>query len=123
MRDRISFLFAGKFAENGFEPLFSFGYDRKVSDKFTYKITYTYLKYAPLTFGAGMAFDFKPFQFYVTADNIFQFVLPKRQRFFQLSFGLNIKIPGYNFRRIRSREKIPHNYRNKNITFPDIVDF
>ncbi len=123
MRDRISFLFAGKFAENGFEPLFSFGYDRKVSDKFTYKITYTYLKYAPLTFGAGMAFDFKPFQFYVTADNIFQFVLPKRQRFFQLSFGLNIKIPGYNFRRIRSQEKIPHNYRNKNITFPDIVDF
>ena len=121
LRDRLSFLFAGRFEKNGFEPFASLSYDRKVSEKFTYKFTYTYLKYAPLTFGAGMVFHFKPFQFYLLADNIFQFVLPKRQRFFQISMGLNIKIPGYKHKTIK--EKTEQNYRNLNIITPDIVDF
>ncbi len=121
MRDGISFLFAGKFAKNGFEPLVSVGYRRKVSDKFTYKLTYTYLRYAPLTFGAGMAFDFKPFQFYIAADNIFQFVLPKRQRFFQLSVGINIKIPGYKWAPPTQMKRT--DYRPRAVPVPDIVDF
>ncbi len=122
LKDRLSFLFAGRFAKTGFEPALSFAYDRKVSEHFTWKLSYTWLPKSPLNFGAGMVVDFNPFQFYLLADNIFEMVLPSRQRYFQLCFGINIKIRGY--RRLTPDVAIPPAITNKPVhKIPEIVDF
>ncbi len=91
--NRLSFLYSGRFLKNNFQWALTFAYDKKLSKHVTYKLSYTYLKYAPLNFGAGIVFDFKPFQFYVLTDNVFDAVFPAKQRYFQLSFGINIIIP------------------------------
>ncbi len=120
-RDRLSFLVAGRFSRTGFNPAYAIGYDRKVTDHFTYKINYTYWKFAPLNFGGGLVFDFNPFQFYVMANNVFELLFPKKQRYFQFGFGLNIKI--------RQRHKAPPKEHEMPVTIkrkqtiPKIVDF
>ncbi len=121
-KDRLSFLFAGRFAKTGFEPAAAFAYDRKVSEHFTYKLSYTWLPHAPLNFGAGMVVDANPFQFYILTDNVFQLFFPTRQRFFQFSFGINIKIRGY--RRLPPEVASPPPVTNRpKPKIPEIVDF
>ena len=92
-KHRFNLLFSGRFLENSFEYAFSAGYTYNPYGKFSAKINYTYMKYAPLNLGAGFFFNFKPFQFYVMADNVIGYFKIYDQRFLDLRFGFNILIP------------------------------
>jgi len=91
--NRLSFVFSGTFLKNYFSPAFSVGYDKTVSKHFTFKVNYTYLKYAPLNLGAGLVFNFKPFQFYFLTDNILSAFYWSGQKYINFRFGINLVFP------------------------------
>ncbi len=68
--NRLSLLFSGTFLKNNFSTAFTLGYDKTVSKNFSFKVTYSYLKYAPINVGAGLVFNFKPIQLYFLTDNV-----------------------------------------------------
>lgn len=91
--NRLSFMFAGRFLKTYFEPSFSFGFDRKVSRHFAYKLSYTYLSYAPLNVGFGLALNARPFQFYFITDNMMSLLNLSGQRYVHFRFGINLLFP------------------------------
>jgi hypothetical protein len=92
-KHRFNLLFAGRFLEHSFEYAFSVGYTYNPAGKFSAKLTYTYMEYSPLNLGAGFFFNFKPFQFYIMADNVVGMIMWYDQRFVDIRFGFNILIP------------------------------
>lgn len=94
--NRLSFVFSGTFLKNNFSPAFSVGYDKTVSKHFTFKVNYSYLKYAPLNIGAGLVFNFKPFQFYFLTDNILSAFYWSGQQYINFRFGFNLIFPKQN---------------------------
>ncbi len=92
-KNSFNMLFAGRFLEESFEYALSFGYTFSPSDKFALKLSYSYLKYAPLNVGMGFYFSFKPFQIYFTTDNIAAAFKPTGQKYMGFHFGINILIP------------------------------
>ncbi len=91
--DRLSVMFAGRFLKDYFEPSLSVGYDRTVSRHFAFKVSYTYLTYAPLNFGVGMVINAKPFQFYFLTDNVMAALNLSGQRYVHFRVGLNLIFP------------------------------
>jgi hypothetical protein len=89
----FNLLFAGRFLEQSFEFALSAGYTFMPSDKFAFKLSYNYLKYAPLNLGLGFYFNFKPFQLYFTTDNVAGLFYIYGQHYADFHFGLNILIP------------------------------
>lgn len=102
--NRLSFLFSGTFLKNNFSPAFSVGYDKTVSKNFSFKINYSYLKYAPLNLGAGLVFNFKPFQFYFLTDNLLSTFYWNGQKYINFRFGINLMFSEQN--RIKKGEPI-----------------
>lgn len=94
--NRLSFVFSGTFLKNYFSPAFSVGYDKTVSKHFTFKVNYTYLKYAPLNIGTGLVFNFKPFQFYFLTDNILSAFYWSGQQYINFRVGINLVFPEQN---------------------------
>ncbi len=92
-KNRLSFTFAGTFLRNKFSPAVSFGFEREVSKHFAFKINYSWLQYAPLNLGTGLAFNFKPFQFYFLTDNVFSTFLWDKQKYLNFRFGVNLVFP------------------------------
>ena len=92
-RNSFNLLFAGRFLENTFEFALSAGYTFAPSEKFAMKFAYNYLRYAPLNLGLGFYFNFKPFQFYFSTDNVAGLIYPTGQHYADFHFGLNILIP------------------------------
>lgn len=92
--NRLSFLFSGTFLKNNFSPAFSVGYDKTVSKNFSVKVNYSYLKYAPLNVGAGLVFNFKPFQFYFLTDNLLSTFYWNGQKYINFRFGINLVFDG-----------------------------
>jgi hypothetical protein len=92
-KHRFNLLFSGRFLEEAFEYAISVGYTYNPKGKFSTKISYTYLKYAPLNLGAGFFFKFKPFQLYMATDNILGMINWNDTQFIDFRFGLNIFIP------------------------------
>ena len=91
-RNRASILFSGRFYPGYFEPAVSLAFDRTISKHFSFKVSYTYIKYDPINVGLAFALNVKPFQFYMYTDNILG-VSWDKQRLVQVGFGLNIRIP------------------------------
>lgn len=91
--NRLSFVFSGIFLKDNFSPSFSVGYDKTVSKHFTFKVNYSYLKYAPLNLGAGLVFNFKPIQFYFLTDNILSAFYWSGQKYLNFRFGINLVFP------------------------------
>ena len=81
-KNRYSFLFSGIFLKESFSSAFSLGYDRTISERFTFKVNYTYLKYAPLNIGAGLVLNLKPIQIYLITDNILSGFYWSGQKYF-----------------------------------------
>ena len=92
-KHRFNLLFSGRFLENDFEYAISAGYTYNPFGKFSAKLSYTYMEYAPLNLGAGFFFNFKPFQLYLMADNIIGFFNVFDQKFLDFRFGFNVLIP------------------------------
>jgi len=92
-KNSFNMLFAGRFLEESFEYALSFGYTFAPSDKFALKLSYSYLKYAPLNIGMGFYFSFKPFQIYFTTDNLAAAFKPTGQKYMGFHVGINILIP------------------------------
>jgi hypothetical protein len=89
-KNRYSFLFSGIFLKESFSSAFSLGYDRTISERFTFKVNYTYLKYAPLNIGAGLVLNLKPIQIYLITDNILSGFYWSGQKYFNFRFGINL---------------------------------
>ena len=96
-KNRFNLLFAGRFLEQNFNYALSFGYTFIPNEKLALKISYSYLKYAPLNFGLGFYINFKPFQFYVVTDNVTAFILPLSERVGNIHAGLTIVIPSKSY--------------------------
>jgi len=92
-KNRASVLFSGRFYPGYFEPAVSLAFDRTISKHFSFKLSYTYIRYDPVYIGMAFALNVKPFQFYMYTDNILGVARWDKQRFVQLGFGLNIQIP------------------------------
>jgi opacity protein-like surface antigen len=92
-KNLLSFTFAGTFLKNKFSPALSFGFEREVSKHFAFKISYSWLRYAPLNLGSGFAFNFKPFQFYLLTDNVFSTFLWDKQKYLNFRLGVNLVFP------------------------------
>ena len=90
-KNRASILFSGRFYPDYFETALSLSYERFLSQSFSVKVNYTYLKYAPLNLGLAFALNAKPFQFYVYTNNIMG-IQWDNQKLIQVGFGLNIRI-------------------------------
>lgn len=91
--NRFSAVFSGTFLKNNFSPAFSVGYDKTVSKHFTFKVTYSYLKYAPVNFGAGLVLNIKPVQIYLLTDNIVSAFYWSGQKYINFRFGINLIFP------------------------------
>jgi hypothetical protein len=115
MRNDFSLLFSGRFFKDYFEPAVSVGYSRYVSGHFTFKVNYTYIKDAPMNFGAAVVCNLSPFQIYLYSDNVTGLFQWDRQKYVQAGFGLNIRIAPRNTR------SNPHNPNNIHNLRPDIV--
>ena len=102
--NRLSFVFSGTFLKNNFSPAFSVGYDKTVFKYLTFKVTYSYLKYAPLNLGGGLVVNIQPFQFYILTDNILSAFYWSGQKYINFRFGFNLIIPEQN--RINKSEPI-----------------
>ncbi len=116
MLNSFSFLFSGRFYKDYFEPAFSVAYTRFVSGHFSFKVNYTWIKDAPMNFGAALAVNFFPFQFYLYSDNVAGLFQWDRQKYVQAGFGLNIRLAPRNSR------KSPHNPENIHNLRPDIIN-
>jgi hypothetical protein len=92
LKNRASVLFSGRFYPDYVETALSIAYERFLSESFSVKVNYTYLKYAPLNLGLAFTLNAKPFQLYVYTNNIFGIGWDK-QHLIQAGFGLNIRIP------------------------------
>ncbi len=88
--NRFSAVLSGTFLKNNFSPAVSVGYDKTVSEHFTFKVTYSYLKYAPVNFGAGFVLNFSPVQFYLITDNIVSAFNWSSQKYINFRFGINL---------------------------------
>lgn len=88
--NRLSLVFSGSFLKDNFSPAFLIGYDKTVSKHFTFKVNYSYLRYAPLNIGAGLVFNFRPLQFYFLTDNIVSAFYWSGQKYINFRFGINL---------------------------------
>jgi hypothetical protein len=88
--NRLSLVFSGTFLKNNFSPAFSVAYDKSVSRHFAFKISYSYLQYAPLNLGLGLVLNLRPVQFYVLTDNVFGAINWSGQRYLNIHFGINL---------------------------------
>jgi hypothetical protein len=116
MCNDFSLLFSGRFFKDYFEPAVSVAYTRFVSGHFSFKANYTWIKDAPMNFGAALAVNFFPFQFYLYSDNVAGLFQWDRQKHVQAGFGLNIRLAPRNTR------KSPHNPENIHNLRPDIIN-
>ena len=101
---RLSFVFSGTYLKNNFSPAYSLGYDKTVSKYLTFKLNYSYLKYAPLNFGGGLVINLQSFQFYILTDNILSTFYWNGQRYINLRFGFNLVFKDQT--RIKSRRSL-----------------
>jgi hypothetical protein len=110
-RNDFSFLFSGRFYDEYFEPAVSIGYTRFVSQHFTVKADYTWIKDAPMNFGLAFALNFHPFQFYLYSENVPGLFSWDQQKYVQIGFGLNIRIAPRSNRRNPNNPQAIHNLR------------
>ncbi len=115
MRNDFSLLFSGRFFKDYFEPAVSVGYTRFVSGHFSFKVNYTWIKDIPVNFGAALAINFSPFQFFLYSDNVAGLFQWDQQKYLQVGFGLNIRIAPRNTRQSPNNPENIHNLR------PDII--
>ncbi len=87
---RLSLVFSGTFLKNNFSPAFSVAYDKSVSRHFAFKVSYSYLQYAPLNLGLGLILNLRPIQLYVLTDNIFGAINWSGQKYLNIHFGINL---------------------------------
>ena len=88
---RLSVVFSGTFLKNNFLPAISVAYDKTVSKHFTFKINYSYMQYSPLNLGAGLVFNFSPFQFYFLTDNIMAAFSWSGQQYINFRLGSTLR--------------------------------
>ncbi len=89
---RLSFVFSGTDLQYNFSPAISLGYDKTVSKNLTFKVNYSYLKYAPLNLGGGLVVNLQSFQFYILTDNILSIINWRGQKYIHFRFGFNLVI-------------------------------
>jgi hypothetical protein len=91
--NRASFLFSGRMMHGYFEPSVTLAYDMKVSRVFSFKTSYTYLKYSPFNLGLGIVIEARPFHFYVMTDNIIAPFNLFGTKYANIHFGFNLIWP------------------------------
>ncbi len=104
-KTKVSVLFSGIFYSDYFQPALSLAFAQDLTNFFSVKVNYTYLKYAPMNIGLAFALNFRPFQIYAYTNNILG-VKWYDQQMIQAGIGLNIRIPDQinHYKRIPEQE-------------------
>lgn len=88
-KDFGSLLIRSNLYKNKIYPDFTFAYHRDFSRNFSIVTSYSILNYTYNNIGFGFSTTFRPFQLYLTSDNIMAFFYPENSNKASIRFGIN----------------------------------
>ncbi|MFC1732753.1 DUF5723 family protein [candidate division KSB1 bacterium] len=91
-RDRFGALIRGNISSTGLDPSITVSYNRAFGRTFNLAISYTAMNKSYMNFGLGTVLNIGAFQLYLISDNIYSYIAPKKSKFVNFVFGMNVTV-------------------------------